>query len=365
MAPTVAASPLNTMASTSTRTTKSFLVILSVLYFIFFPLVPRPLNKLILPTKSTSVYYQHLIGFILCEQCSLLIFHRFKTSRIIIVSLCAVVFNFYALWTSGNAHEGRGSVAEWNVLIDVVRNMGILFMARDISRRSFAGSGSKSQYPSPSSSSEKSNSPPRISHTFPWNSCILWTFIFGTSAWYNFFGFSSSTDTNSSQRPKSESGLQSRIFISQLSHEQFQTVWNVLFARIVFAIPWRSIALGVTTEGEVRMMVFNTREKRACGVEGCGFGWDEEFMDLGDAEEDTIEERKGARTVLEERGVNGKLVGSEGKEPKGKNKEEKNLFAFSCNLNALLSMLGGFATIVMFGWGMGWAVARGIDRYFS
>ncbi|PVH77712.1 hypothetical protein DL98DRAFT_590965 [Cadophora sp. DSE1049] len=353
------------MPSTSTRLMKSSIVILSVLYYTFFPLLPRPLNTLILPISSntsTSTYFQYIIGYILCEQCFLILFHRQKPSRVIFVSLFAVAFNLYVLWHgvagAGNSEEaegakGRGSLAEWSVLVDVLRNMGILFMARDISRPSFAssdsGSGSRS-------SSSKSNPPLRLSlsQTLPWRSCILWSILFVTSAWYNISGLF----------PTSGSNPSSQVLLSRLSYDQFQTVWNVLFARLMLPIPWRSIVLGITTQGEMRMMIFNMREKRVCGLEGCGFGWEEEFMDV---EREVAQDFEGEVApdfeILEEGEVK-RGHGAAGEVLKTKGRKETP-FDFSCNLNVLLSMLGGLAVLARFGWGIGWALVKGIDGYFS
>ena len=263
------------------------------------------------------------------------------------MSIYAAVVNSYVLW-SGDASAGTdtSSAAQWSVLIDVLRNMGMLFMARDISRPSVAGSSSGSQAPSSSSSVSNSHSFLRLSLSLtpPWKSCTVWTLLFGTSVLCNVFALS-------------DSG--SQVLLSMLSYDQFHTVWIVFFARIVLAMPWRSIVLGITTKGEVRIMVFNPREKRICGVEGCGFGWEEELNGFDVQTEDFYDSE-----ILE--GGNEKIVAVEGKGGgKGIEDKHKKPFKFSCNVNVLLSALGALAVLVRLGLGWGWALAKGIDGYFS
>lgn len=106
-------------------------------------------------------------------------------------------------------------------------------------------------------------------------------------------------------------------------------------------------------------MVFNPREKRMCGIEGCGFGWEEELNDL-----DFEMENPHNSEILEE--GKEKIVVVEGKGGgKGIEDKHKKPFKFSCNVNVLLSALGALAVLVRLGLGWGWALAKGIDGYFS
>ncbi|KAK0111946.1 hypothetical protein ONS96_001210 [Cadophora gregata f. sp. sojae] len=368
------------MTSIWTRIRKSSIVILSVLYYTFFPLLHRPLNNLIsLATSQATAadYYKYIIGYILCEQCLLFLLHSLTPGWIVIVAAYAAVFDYHY------------SVAEVTVRIDILRNLGVLFLARDISRSrpvavsgSGSGSGAKAQSKDRSSSSSSSswstsNSRPRLDDQYLLIiSCSIWLVLFTRSVWFNISSLpphpSTQLDSDSIPDPRPE------ISLLQLSDEQFQIVWLVFFARIVLAIPWRSIVLGVKRDGEVRMMIYNTREKKDCGVEGCGFGWDEDEEEEVLGREDEGEGMGGERydEVLEggeKMGVDG--VGSgvkdvsvgKGEEEEKKKKKKKGLFWFSCNLNLILVALGTVAMIVNFGWEMGWAfaLARGIVGYLS
>jgi len=262
------------------------------------------------------------------------------------MSICAMVVNSYLLW-SADANEWTDITAQWTVLVDALRNMGILFMARDISRPSFGSSSSGSQSSS-SSLVSISHSPLRLSlsQTLPRKSCVVWPLLFGTSVWCNVFELA-------------DSDSESQVFLSRLSYDQFQTVWIVFFARIVLAMPFRSIVLGITTQGEVRMMVFNSREKRICRVENCGFGWDEDLKDL------IVETENPQNSAILQEGKEKIVVMEVEGEGNGIEEKHKKPFKFSCNVNVLLSALGALAVLVRLGLVWGWALARGFDGLFS